>query len=128
MIKKLSASFLVVLYLITATGFALNLHYCCSQITSVTVNSPAQSRSGLAMCKMKCCRDKHIVVKVKDAHQAEATSFLSKTMVVCAAKTLSPAFTFSPRSVALAKKLGKDPPDFLANQPVIYLKNCVFRI
>ena len=128
MIKRVSASFLVLLYLITATGFALNLHYCCSQIISVTVNSPVKSYSEFAACKMKCCQDKHIEVKVKDAHQAQAQSVLAKTAIISLPKMFFPAFAFSLGSVVEAKNYGKDPPDVLANQPVIYLKNCVFRI
>jgi len=127
MIKKLSASVLVSLYLITATGFALNLHYCCSQIISVTVNPSVKNYSGFAACKMKCCQDKHIGVKVKDAHQVQAQSLLAKTVAISLPKMFFPGFVFSYRGVAQAKKYGKDPPGVLANQ-LAYLENCVFRI
>jgi len=128
MIKKLGASFLVVLYLITATGFALNLHYCCSQIISVTVNPPVKNYNGFAACKMKCCQDKHIEIKVKDTHQGQAQSFLAKTVLISVPKIFFPAFDFLHRNIAQVKNYGEDPPNVLASRPVIYLKNCVFRI
>ncbi|WP_259065515.1 HYC_CC_PP family protein [Mucilaginibacter sp. X4EP1] len=128
MIKRIGASLLVLLYLITATGFALNLHYCCSEITSVTVSPAAKNYSSFAIGKMKCCQDKHIEVKVKDAHQVQAQSFLAKTVVVSIPGIVFPTFAFSYHNIAQANHYGKDPPQPLANQPVIYLKNCVFRI
>jgi hypothetical protein len=128
MFKKLSALFLVVLYIITVTGFALNLHYCCADITSVSFNSPLKSTGTLTACKMNCCHDKHIDVKVKDAHQAQPQLFLAKTGAFLAPKTPFADFTFNLNKVINEKSFGKDPPDALFNGPVIYLKNCVFRI
>jgi hypothetical protein len=128
MFKKLSASFLVVLYIITATGFALNLHYCCTDITSVSINLPIKSSGTFAVCKMNCCHDRHIEVKVKDAHQAQPQLFLTKTIAFIAPKATFADFSFNLNKVIEAKSFGKDPPGALFNGPVIYLKNCVFRI
>ncbi|TWI99424.1 hypothetical protein JN11_02741 [Mucilaginibacter frigoritolerans] len=128
MFKKLSALFLVVLYVITATGFALNLHYCCTDITSVSINSPLKSSGTFAVCKMNCCHDKHIEVKVKDAHQAQSQLFLTKTVAFLTPKVPFSDFHFSLNKAIDEKSFNKHPPDDLFNGPVIYLKNCVFRI
>jgi hypothetical protein len=128
MFKKLSALFLVVLYIVTATGFALNLHYCCADITSVSFNSPLKSSGKLAACKMNCCHDKHIDVKVKDAHQAQPQLFLAKAVAFIAPKASFADFAFNWCKAINEKSFGKDPPGALFSGPVIYLKNCVFRI
>jgi recombinational DNA repair protein (RecF pathway) len=128
MFKKLSALFLVLLYVITANGFALNLHYCCTDITSVSIYSPLKSSGTFGVCKMNCCHNKHIEVKVKDAHQAQPQLFLAKTAVFLAPKAPFADYSFNLTKVIEAKNFGKDPPDALLNGPVIYLKNCVFRI
>jgi len=77
MIKRSGAFILTLLYLVTVTGFALN--YCFNDVYSVNINTPAKSCSTLLAGKMKCCHDKHFEVKVKDAHQAQSTSYLAKT-------------------------------------------------
>jgi len=73
MIKRLGVCILALLYFITATGFAVNLHYCCNTLASVNIDGPAKS-CGALMGKMKCCKDKHIEVKVKDVHQSQTSS------------------------------------------------------
>jgi hypothetical protein len=74
MLKKISAMFLTKLYLITVLGFVLNLHYCGTVLAGVKINSPAKTCHPFAARKMKCCKDKEVDVKVKDAHQVESTS------------------------------------------------------
>jgi hypothetical protein len=79
MLKRSGAMLLAVLYTVTVLGFALNLHFCGNKVSSIKVNAQAKGcRQVVKACNMKCCKDKHVDVKVKDAHQAESTSFLSK--------------------------------------------------
>jgi hypothetical protein len=79
MLKKSTAILLLLLYISTVSGFALNLHYCFNRLTSVQIDAPVNTcAKGLVTNKMKCCQDKHIEVKVKDAHHGSSGSILSK--------------------------------------------------
>jgi hypothetical protein len=79
MLRKSAAILLLLLYVSTVSGFTLNLHYCFNRLSSVQIDPPAKScAKNLAASKMKCCQDKHIEVKVKDAHQSSSGSILTK--------------------------------------------------
>jgi hypothetical protein len=78
-IKKSAALILTLLYLVTATGFAFDLHFCSDHVTSLKINAPAKNCAMLSKCKMKCCNNKHVEIKVKDARQGNSQSFRLKT-------------------------------------------------
>ena len=75
MVKKAVVILLMLLYISTVSGFALNLHHCFNRPSSVKNDIPAKT---YAKAKTGCCRDKHIEVKVKDAHHSSSGSILSK--------------------------------------------------
>jgi hypothetical protein len=82
MMKKTGVLLLVLMYAITVTGFALNLHYCGNHVADIKINAPAKSCvKPMAKSKMKCCKDAKLDVKVKDSHEAQQTSFTAKTVV-----------------------------------------------
>lgn len=64
---------LIILYGITGTGFAINLHFCSGSLASVKIDAPAKP-CGPEGERMKGCTDKKVDVKVKDAHQTEASA------------------------------------------------------
>ncbi len=115
---------LLLLYFVTASGFALNLHYCGNLISSVKLDAPAEK---CGTVQMKCCKDVHVDVKVKDAHQTQAESFLAKLIGFDIPKIHYYAYPVPVRELALDTTPYRGPPDGCGNQPV-YLKNCVFRI
>ena len=126
MLKKSGAILLVLLYTLTVSGFAINLHYCGKLLASVKISAPVESCSK-SMKKMKCCNDKQIQVKVKDAHQNASFNFIAKTFAVDIPKTYLTSFL--PVENAPAKKLlyvaaPHAPPDAVA----VFVKNCTFRI
>ncbi|WP_299354996.1 hypothetical protein [Mucilaginibacter sp.] len=43
-------------------------------MAAVEINTPAKNCTPLAALKMKCCKDKKVDVKIKDAHQGESQS------------------------------------------------------
>jgi len=111
MIRRLAVCTMLLLYFITATGFAVNLHYCCNTLASVSIGGPVKSCDA-TMGAIKCCNDKHFEFKVKDAHQAQAPSVLAKTPIL--ATTAIPA-AFSegiryPSQVCALNKSRPDPP------------------
>lgn len=71
--KKFAVLFMILLYGVTGTGFAMNLHFCSGTVAAVRINlsAPPCTPNG---DKMKGCTDKKVDVKVKDAHQAETSS------------------------------------------------------
>lgn len=122
MLKKSGICLVVLLYLITATGFGINLHFCGKSIESVKINAPAKN------CGMssKCCKNTHVEVKVKDAHQTAHTSFTAQ-IFVSLVPVLSYASFYERLTINQATEVFSErgPPLFAVP---VYLKNCTFRI
>jgi len=128
MLKRTGASLLALLYMVTVIGFALNFHYCFGYLSSVKINEPVKSCGFRATAKMKCCKDKHFEVKVKDAHQAEAQSFLAKVFAFQSPVLAFADFSFSTQQTISVNDFERGPPKPPFNQRVAFLKNCIFRI
>ena len=71
--KKFAVIFMIALYGVTGTGSAMNLHFCNGTIATVKISGPAPACTPDGE-KTKGCTDKKVNVKIKDAHQAEASS------------------------------------------------------
>ena len=129
MIKKFGVLLLVVLYTITASGFALNLHYCGTRVASVKINTPAKS-CGMAMgiSEKKCCKDIKVDVKVKDAHEVQSGLFLAKVFNLISSKPTFQEYSFSAQQVLTERFFDRGPPDISVKGIPVFLKNCIFRI
>ena len=129
MLKKSGAVLLTMLYVVTVLGFALNLHYCCNYISSVKINAPAVN-CGMdkVASKMKCCKNSQLQVKVKDAHQAEETSFLSQIFGFELPRLPFGNYSFFPQRPSLEKYFDRAPPDGPVQSIATFIKNCIFRI
>ncbi|OOQ60606.1 HYC_CC_PP family protein [Mucilaginibacter pedocola] len=130
MIKRQAALVLALLYIVTVAGFALNLHYCGNYVADVKINAPAEAcAQPMAKSKMHCCKDSRLDVKVKDDHQKESTSFLSRLFAFELPKFAWADFLFSSQQSVLEKLFDRGPPDEPpANAISVFLKNCTFRI
>ena len=128
MFKRSGTIVLTVLYLITVTGFALNLHYCGKLLTAVKIDAPAKGCSDPMAHKMKCCKDKQLVVKVKDAHQTEPASVLGKLFGFELAKLPFASVTFNAPEKIITPAFDRGPPDPLLGNDPLYIKNCTFLI
>jgi hypothetical protein len=127
MLKRSAAVVLMVLYVITVSGFALNLHYCFDRISSFQIDAPARSCvKELETKKMKCCKDKHIEVKVKDAHQTGSIAFAGKIFVADLPKLKIADLFIAGNDLlfSVSSYRGPPPPPDIN----IYLKNCNFRV
>jgi hypothetical protein len=125
MLKRVSVLTILLLYLVTASGFALNLHYCGTYLASVKIDAPAK-KCGPA--KMKCCHDKHVEVKVKDAHQSQAaSSLLAKLFYIDLPKLPFEDYFFPAQNVMADIPTDRGPPQRGCSTPK-YIKNCNFRI
>ena len=127
MFKKPIVIVLMMLYLVTVSGFALNLHYCFNRVSSIQIDAPSKGCvKGLATKEMKCCKDKHLVIKVKDAHQNGSFSFTSKVLIA-----ELPGLQFTDLHITGSNPVQfttayRGPPPSPDNP--IYLKNRSFRI
>jgi hypothetical protein len=128
MLKKSVAITLMMLYVVTVSGFALNMHYCFNQLRSVKIDAPANSCAKLlASSKMKCCKDRHIEIKVKDAHhQAGSPTFWGKFFFLGLPVVTFADFSLSPQNPLTERLQDRGPP--LSPGTPIFLKNCNFRI
>ena len=124
MLKRISVLTVLLLYLVTAAGFALNLHYCGSIVTSVKIDAPVKKCSVFAM---SCCHDKHVVVKIKDAHQGQSVSFSAKMFAVALPVANCHYQVQFARQPTLVTFSDRGPPNSSGSTPV-YIRNRVFRI
>jgi hypothetical protein len=129
MVKRSGAILLTLLYTVTVLGFALNLHYCGTEIASVKIDSPALSCKMARHCsKMKCCKDKQLQIKVKDAHQAEPVSILSKLFGFDIPRLSFNGFFTPSHQSTIDVSFERGPPDKPRLNIATFIKNCIFRI
>lgn len=129
MLKRSGALLLLVLYLVTGIGFAINLHYCGKLVTSVKLGEALSSckKSGM-MPGMKCCRNKRIDIKIKDSHQSESHSFLSQLFGFKLSAINHVPVPLLPRLFWIERFDYRGPPDKVAAVTPVFLKNRNLRI
>jgi hypothetical protein len=127
MLKRAAAILLSLVYLVTATGFALNLHFCGDSIAAVSINATAKAPAGCAD-GMSCCANKHLVVKVKDAHLAQVHNLQAKLPALSVTPAIHPYISFNFNPVLSEMFINKRPPDPPLANVNTFLKNQVFRI
>ena len=117
---------MLVLYTITVSGFALNLHYCFDRLASIRIDAPAKECGKPGAKKMTCCKDKHFVVKVKDAHQNTSFLFSGKIFAAVLPRLCFSEFTLATQEASLNQPNYRGPP--LSPPVSAYLLNRNFRI
>jgi len=127
--KRLIASFTVIVYLAFACGVLVNFHYCMDRYDSYSLYKAASD--WCPKCNMHtgdrgCCHDEVKIVKLQDDHQTSQFSFDFKN--IHPAIATAPGFLSAillDREIA-AHKIDHSPP--LLSQQDIYIQNSVFRI
>lgn len=120
---------MALLYMVTAAGFALNLHYCGNYVADVKINAPADACARpMAKSKMDCCKDSHLTVKVKDDHQKESTSFNARLFAFDLPRFPVVDFLSVAQLVQSENLVDRGPPDVPLNGTPVFIKNCIFRI
>ncbi len=126
--KKSVIAILAVLYLVTASGVVVNLHYCMGRLASVDYGNDSHKACG--KCGMKaspgCCETESKVVKVQDEHQ-----WAKSNLEVAQLSAVLPQFEIGLNTLLQGEEKYSHsryypPPDPKAN--TIYLLNSVFRI
>src|SRR5215212_4461214 len=68
-VKKILATILSVLYLVTSSGATINFHYCIGKFAGLDVYTPVRAKcSNCGMQKENrkgCCNDQHATVQLK---------------------------------------------------------------
>ncbi|MFM6977034.1 MAG: HYC_CC_PP family protein [Sphingobacteriaceae bacterium] len=128
MFKRIFIFCFVALYLGTASGMALNLHYCGERLANIQINA-AETKSCCppkAGVEDKCCKNRSI--KIKKSNQHEAISSV-KVPAVQSVKLFNISVSLFRRTPTNLNNPTSYP---LINPPPqavpISLKNCVFRI
>lgn len=73
MFKRIAILSILLMYLGTTVGFAMSLHFCGTEFTTIGINSDEKKSCCADEAKSKsdkCCKDKQIEVKVSDQQQA----------------------------------------------------------
>ncbi|MFD0766690.1 hypothetical protein ACFQZI_17645 [Mucilaginibacter lutimaris] len=129
MMKKAGILFLVLMYVVTSTGFALNLHYCGNHVADIKINAPAKSCvKPMAKSKMKCCKDTKLDVKVKDSHENQPNSFLPKKTPVDVPKSAFADFILPVHQLLLDVLFDRGPPDAPRQNVPQFIKNRTLKI
>jgi hypothetical protein len=128
MLKRAATLLLCLVYSINVYGLAFNVNYCLGQITSVKVGDAAKCPTCRGVVKMKCCKTKHVDVKVKDAHVVSDGSYLAKlvafTPIIPQLLRFTPVWQQNHTERVVYHAQNAPPPD---GRP-IFIKNCSFRI
>jgi hypothetical protein len=128
MLKRVAAVLLSLLYLVTATGFVLDTHFCGDSITAVSINATAKAPAGCGDGMMKCCTNKHLNIKVKDAHVGQPNTAHSIALAFAVTPACYPSFSFGTTQGASADFVNKSPPGPPLPGIGLFIKNRVFRI
>jgi hypothetical protein len=129
MIKKAGVILLVLLYTVTASGFALNLHYCGTRVVAVKINAPAKScAKPFAKSEMKCCKDTKLDVKVKDGHEGQPNSFVPKTTGFNLPKLSLVDFLMPAQQAIVELLFDRGPPDAPRQNVPDFIKNRTLKI
>lgn len=126
--KKAIVAILALLYITTASGVVVNIHYCMGHVSSVSYGY--DKHAACDKCGMEqqqgCCHTELKVVKLQDEHQlAKATQQLAQAPAIIPVQT--GVVTVPDLSAHQYLSLNyHSPPDNRVNE--VYLHTLVFRI
>ncbi|NCU04659.1 MAG: hypothetical protein GXC73_11800 [Chitinophagaceae bacterium] len=130
--KKLIVAILSILYIGTASGANVQLHYCMGKLVnwsighdkSKTCDNCGMEKDGKG--KNNCCKDEQKQIKL-EKDQKIAESFQLMQLVATALPVTFVSFTQQlPSSVTEENPRSNAPP--LTDNTSLYIRNCVFRI
>lgn len=128
--KKIVASFTILVYLAFTCGVMVTYHYCMDRLDSFRLYKPSSdwcSTCGMHTKGKGCCHDQVTIVKIQDDHQTSSVaSSIERIQPVTAAPSEFLSSELFSENMALLK-IDHSPPLLLSDQSV-YLQNRVFRI
>jgi hypothetical protein len=128
--KKIIASFSVIVYFAFACGVMVNYHYCMDRYDSFRLYKSSSdwcTRCGMHTNGHGCCHDEVKIVKLQNDYQTSSVSFaLKHIQPVVSTPSEFLSVTLLNEDIVL-NKTDHSPPLLLPRQDT-YLQNCVFRI
>lgn len=131
MFRRISILTLLLMYLSTTVGFAVSIHFCGAKISNVRVNQTGKK----PCCKSedeskpdKCCKDKHVEVKVSDQQQNSASAKIPAVSSLDLFIIPFNQFVFSTTASSSAFQPDYRGPPEVGNTIPLTIKYCVFRI
>jgi hypothetical protein len=76
--KKVAAIFLTILYLIPSIGFSMDLHFCGSNVTEVSIQKSLDKDCVCGKSSSKCCKEIHLEVKLDASQKVSSSLVVSK--------------------------------------------------
>ncbi len=127
--KRMLGLSLALLYTVTVLGFALNFHYCFNRVSGITLNQPVKMCTSKKLSRIsKCCKDKHVDVKVKDGHQGSSQQFSAQRFALDLPYTTFSKFPNTIKWLSIMPLSDRGPPIDLSARPAIFLANRTFLI
>ncbi|MGX5856053.1 HYC_CC_PP family protein [Dyadobacter jiangsuensis] len=132
--KKLTALFLVLLYLGTATGVTLHLHYCMGEMVDLKLaESDSDHCENCGMDKSQstksgCCKDEFKKIKTDDSRKGADDAFKSLSNYVAILSTKQ-AYQFSePSYPSICEQHPRSNSPPRSKSVAVYILNCTYLI
>lgn len=77
MLKRIAILSILLMYLSTTVGFAMSLHFCGTEISSIQLNHESKKPccgNETTSKANECCKDKQIHIKLSDQHQTKQSA------------------------------------------------------
>lgn len=130
--KKILIAILSILYIGTASGATVQLHYCMGELVNLSIGhdeSNACDNCGMekdGAGKNDCCKDEQKQIKL-EKDQKVAESFQAMQLIATAVPVSAIAYTLpNVTSVTEQNPCSNAPP--LTDATSLYIRNCTFRI
>lgn len=130
--KKIIVAILSILYISTASGATVQLHYCMGKLVnwsighdeSNTCDNCGMEKDGKG--KNDCCKDEHKQIKL-EKDQKVAESFQAMQLIATAVPVSSIVYTL-PQAGSVTEKNPRSNAPPLTDATSLCIRNCVFRI
>lgn len=126
--KKVFITILALIYLVTSTGAAINIHYCMGKVVSVGLLHNNDGECGKCGMKAKggCCKDENKIIKIKDSHKLVSVypNIIEPVAIINKTTHLFPLFFIN--EVLFVTSDNNSPPG--GSSRSLCILNCVFII
>ncbi|RXK62203.1 hypothetical protein ESA94_04105 [Lacibacter luteus] len=130
--KKLIIAILAILYIGTASGATVQLHYCMGKLVNMSIghdDSNTCDNCGMekdGKGKNDCCKDEQKQIKL-EKDQKVAESFQAMQLIATAIPVSSIVYTL-PHVTSVTEENPRSNAPPLTDATSLYIRNCTFRI
>jgi hypothetical protein len=126
--KKVVVSILMILYLGSFSGIAMDIHYCMGKKSGVDFFDTDKGKCGKCGMKAKkgCCQDEHKFYKLLDTHKNVSNDINFETFSVPVFLSYN-LFDWHLADISFLKEIqNNSPPNY--SGPSLCVLNCIFRL